>query len=87
MIDLIDCKDKKRHYDCTIKACYELCMANIECLLKIALADSDEHISKLGGESHLLTLMNGYLQLANDLRMMGLIVIKDTEDDGYVERE
>ena len=87
MIDLIDCKGKERHYDCTIRTCYELCIANIECLLKIALADSDEHISKLGGENNLLTLMNGYLQLANDLIKMGMIVIKDTEDGGYGERE
>ena len=50
--------------ECTPKREIELCLANIECLLNIALLDSDEHIEKLGGERELLVLMNGYLDLA-----------------------
>ncbi len=69
---MINIKDHKtgeinRHYECTVEASIELCFANLECLLRIALADSDEHIRELGGEAHLLELMNGYLDLAERL--------------------
>lgn len=57
-----------RRYECTPKAEIELCFANLECLLHIALADSDEHIRQLGGEQELLNLMNGYLDLAERLK-------------------
>lgn len=57
-----------RKYYCTTEKCIELCFANIECLLTIALADSDEHIRRLGGEQGLLDLMNGYINLAYRLR-------------------
>lgn len=65
MIDLRDKETGKvtRHYVCTAQACMELCLANIECLLHIALADSDEHIRQLGGERELLVLINGYMDL------------------------
>lgn len=55
-------------YKCEIQAEIELCFANLECLLHIALADSDEHIRQLGGEQELLNLMNGYLDLAERLK-------------------
>ena len=55
---------QERTYYCDEKVMIELCKANIECLLKIALGDSDEHIERLGGEQELLNLMNGYLDLA-----------------------
>ena len=57
-----------RHYECTPRQQIELCFANIECLLHIALADSDEHIRELGGEQELLNLMNGYLTLASRIK-------------------
>ena len=57
-----------RKYECTPQAEIELCFANLECLLHIALADSDEHIRQLGGEQELLNLMNGYLDLAERLK-------------------
>ena len=56
--------EKIRTYQCTTKAAIELCFANIECLLNIALLDSDEHIRELGGEQELLNLMNRYFNLA-----------------------
>lgn len=57
-----------REYKCDTKTQIELCFANMECLLHIALADSDKHIRELGGEQELLNLMNGYLTLAERLR-------------------
>lgn len=57
-----------RTYECTTRAAIELCFANIECLLNIALLDSDEHIRELGGEEELLNLMNRYMNLAHRLR-------------------
>lgn len=65
--------DVKRVYECTFEASMELCMANIECLLKIALADSDEHIERMGGEAHLLDLMNGYLELYDNLKVRKML--------------
>ena len=63
-------------------------MANIECLLRIALADSDEHIRQLGGEQELLNLMNGYYDLmerfkANDSEWIpaDLALPADNEED------
>ena len=56
--------ERVRKYDCTPKKEIELCFANVECLLNIALLDSDEHIRELGGEQELLNLMNGYIDLA-----------------------
>lgn len=86
---MINLKDKKtgeitRHYECTTNASIELCFANIECLLHIALADSDEHIRELGGEQELLNLMNGYLDLAYKLRLWKCPVIPqaESEDEG-----
>lgn len=69
--------ERVRAYECTPKREIELCLANIECLLNIALLDSDEHIEKLGGERELLVLMNGYLDLA--YRLNG---ISPTEAEG-----
>lgn len=57
-----------RTYKCEPQVEIELCFANLECLLHIALADSDEHIRQLGGEHELLNLMNGYLDLAERLK-------------------
>jgi len=69
MIDIYNNDTGKRtHYEGTIKQCIDLCILNIESLSRIALADSDEHIRQLGGESKLLELMNGYLDLAYRLR-------------------
>lgn len=65
--------DVKRVYECTFEASMELCMANIECLLKIALADPDEHIEQMGGEAHLLELMNGYLELYDNLKVRKML--------------
>ena len=59
---------KTLEYDCDADTQIELCFANIESLLKIALGDSDEHIKSLGGEQELLNLMNGYLDLAERLK-------------------
>lgn len=70
-----------QHYECTTKACLELCFANIECLLHIALADSDEHIRELGGEDHLLELMNGYINLAHRIRNWNNLQYQETEDN------
>lgn len=64
--------ERIRVYECTPKREIELCLANIECLLNIALLDSDEHIREMGGEQELLNLMNGYLNLA--YRFMGIAV-------------
>lgn len=63
--------ERTRVYECTPKREIELCLANIECLLNIALLDSDEHIREMGGEQELLNLMNGYLDLAH--RFMGIV--------------
>lgn len=69
MMNLISKETGKvtQHYECTVKENLELCFANLESLLHIALADSDEHIRQMGGEVHLLGLMNGYLDLAERL--------------------
>ena len=45
----------------------ELCMCNIECLAKIALADTDKHIKALGGEEVLMELMERYEVLAQKM--------------------
>lgn len=71
-----------RQYMCSQRACIELCMANLECLLHIALADSDEHIRQLGGESKLLELMNGYLDLAERLRREVPQTIQEDDNGG-----
>lgn len=68
--------ERTRIYECTPKREIDLCLANIECLLNIALLDSDEHISKMGGEQELLKLMNRYLDLA--YRLAGIMV--DSEE-------
>lgn len=60
-----------RTYICTPRQQIELCFANIECLLHIALADPDEHIKQLGGERELLELMNGYMDLAERMKEWG----------------
>lgn len=53
-----------RRYTCEPRYIRELCFANMECLLQIALADSDEHIKRLGGEELLIDLMFKYEKLA-----------------------
>ena len=74
---------RKREYECTPRRQIELCFANIECLLRITLADSDEHIRKLGGEETLLKLMFGYEELAEMMLMWedvkGRLYDKDAE--------
>lgn len=60
--------ERVRSYACTPDREIELCFANIECLLNIALLDSDEHIKQMGGEQELLNLMNRYLELAIKLK-------------------
>lgn len=55
--------EAERVYNCSPQKIIELCFANIECLLHIALADPDEHIKELGGEDHLITLMERYRDL------------------------
>lgn len=74
MLDFVSKKDGTvaRHYECTVSHCVNLCMANIECLLRIALMDSDEHIRQLGGEKELLNLMNGYVDLMRRLKLEDL---------------
>lgn len=52
-----------REYTCDFRALKELALANVECLLHIALADPDEHIEAMGGEEKLLDLMNKYVNL------------------------
>lgn len=52
-----------REYICDFRALKELALANVECLMHIALADPDEHIEAMGGEEELLDLMNGYVNL------------------------
>lgn len=54
-------------YDCRPRQLRELCMANIESLLRIALLDPDEHIANMGGEDHLITLMEKYERLAEKM--------------------
>lgn len=83
MINLRDNKTGEitRHYECTIRQQIELCFANIECLLHIALADSDEHIRELGGEQELLNLMNRYLDLAVKLQAWNCIVEPNAEGE------
>lgn len=73
MISIVDRTERKlkREYACTPEREIELCFANIECLLEIALLDSDEHIRELGGEQELLELMNRYVDLANRIRAFG----------------
>lgn len=55
--------ERVRTYKCTPERQIELAYANIECLLTIALLDSDEHIKEMGGEQELLDLMNRYADL------------------------
>ncbi len=50
-------------YTCDFRALKELALANVECLMYIALADPDEHIEAMGGEEKLLALMNMYVNL------------------------
>ena len=69
--------ERVRTYMCTPKREIELCLANIECLLNIALLDSDDHIRELGGEQELLNLMNGYLDLA--YRLGGICIGERSE--------
>ena len=52
-----------REYTCDFRALKELALANVECLMHIALADPDEHIEAMGGEEKLLDLMNKYINL------------------------
>ena len=52
-----------REYTCDFRALKELALANVECLMHIALADPDEHIEAMGGEEKLLELMNRYVNL------------------------
>lgn len=52
-----------REYTCDFWALMELALANVECLMHIALADPDEHIEAMGGEEKLLDLMNRYVNL------------------------
>ena len=59
--------ERVRTYECTPERQIELAYANIECLLRIALLDSDEHIKEMGGERELLSLMNGYMDLIDRL--------------------
>lgn len=68
-----------RVYECTPKREIELCLANIECLLNIALLDSDEHIREMGGEQELLNLMNGYLDLA--YRFKGIVIDQQESEE------
>ena len=72
MIEVKHYGNVERTYECTQKREIELCLANIECLLNIALLDSDEHIKEMGGEQELLNLMNGYLDLA--YRFKGIMI-------------
>ena len=59
--------ERVRTYKCTPERQIELAYANIECLLNIALLDSDEHIKEMGGERELLSLMNSYMDLIERL--------------------
>jgi len=52
-----------REYTCDFRALKELSLANVECLMHIALADPDEHIEAMGGEEKMLDLMNKYINL------------------------
>ena len=52
-----------REYTCDFRALKELALANVECLMHIALADPDEHIEAMGGEEKMLDLMNKYINL------------------------
>ena len=63
---------EKREYSCRFDVLGALALANVECLMHIALADPDEHIEAMGGEDKLLDLMNKYLNLYE--RIMGLEV-------------
>ena len=53
----------KREYSCRFDVLGEFALANVECLMHIALGDPDEHIEAMGGEDKLLDLMNKYLNL------------------------
>lgn len=61
-----------REYTCDFRALKELTLANVECLLHIALADPDEHIEAMGGEEKLLDLMNKYVNLYERLEELEL---------------
>ena len=52
-----------REYTCEFRVLKILALANVECLMHIALADPDEHIEAMGGEDKLLDLMNRYVNL------------------------
>lgn len=56
-----------QRYTCDPRYIRELCFANMECLLQIALADSDEHIERLGGEKMLIDLAKDYEKLAEKM--------------------
>lgn len=42
-----------REYTCEFRVLKILALANVECLMHIALADPDEHIEAMGGEDKL----------------------------------
>lgn len=55
--------ETERQYSCRFDVLGALALANVECLMHIALGDPDEHIEAMGGEDKLLDLMNKYLNL------------------------
>lgn len=69
MITMTNLKNGERKvYTCKREVINDLCLANVESLLKVALTASDDTIRKTyGGEKELLGLINGYADLAKKI--------------------
>lgn len=76
-----------REYTCDFRALKELALANVECLMHIALADPDEHIEAMGGERRLLDLMNMYVNLYERLRELELTTRLEKTGTGEIEED
>lgn len=76
-----------REYTCDFRALKELALANVECLMHIALADPDEHIEAMGGERRLLDLMNMYVNLYERLRELELTARLEKTGAGETEED
>lgn len=61
------------------------CRINIQQLLQIGYVNSDEHIERhFGGESGLLDIINGYVELAGDLMELARMA-REAEDAGNAQ--
>lgn len=76
-----------REYTCDFLVLKELALANVECLMHIALADPDEHIEAMGGEEKLLDLMNRYVNLYERIGELELTERLEKTGTGEIEED